>query len=179
MEVRQVPEQFVNKDASRAHSRGSYNAKPGGPITRESYSRVIFASTEPNRKKTHFNTDCAFLMPSLACTSSSVRERAILKASVLAYRRCVLGSTYGASQPVAAGSSSTCSSRRQSGDRTGGRDRQSVQRTTCRARQEKARGVGTAPLAVLHPFTHRLVLWLPAAGSDSQPLLPSPSQAHL
>jgi len=41
----------------------------------------------------HLSTDCAFLMPSLACTSSSVKERAILKASALAYRRCVLGST--------------------------------------------------------------------------------------
>lgn len=35
-------------------------------------------------KLRYFNTDCAFLTPSLVCTSSSVSERAILNASLLA-----------------------------------------------------------------------------------------------
>jgi hypothetical protein len=34
--------------------------------------------------RNHLSTDCAFLMPRRACTSSSVSDLAILKASVLA-----------------------------------------------------------------------------------------------
>lgn len=121
---------------------------------------------QPQRKKTHFSTDCAFLMPSLACTSSSVRERAILKASVLAYRRCVLGSTYGASQPAAGGTSQAAE-----GGRSGiqFKDRPKGMAGDVLALRVWLRG------ALLRPFTQRLVLRLPAAGPDSnlsQPLLP-------
>lgn len=104
--TRQKPEPFKNIDSpteKKQRKNQPTQAQKQPPCNRQKHSPHAFVSfshhaddrnaeLDSGNHQSHFSTDWALRMASLACTSSSVSDLAIRKASALAYLSCVLGS---------------------------------------------------------------------------------------